>query len=115
MTITSKPVTKRNNITTKPIKAIAALSVTLMSTIGFSASTYASKQHTYPGSMCDATSSAGAAILDKYAGILNISSSQTINYVVCPIVRDVLDGSTIGPKAYIRVKKYQKCYYYVLA
>ncbi|WP_009633742.1 hypothetical protein [Synechocystis sp. PCC 7509] len=95
----------RNSVTRTQINAIATLGVTLMSTIVFSASAYASEQHTYPGSICDATSSVGAALLDKYAGrALNTSSSQTINYVVCPIVRDVLNSSTIGPKAYIRVK-----------
>lgn len=103
MTITSERVTNRN-ITAKQTKVIAALSVTLMSTIAFSASAYASEQHTYPGSVCDATNSADAAILAKYAGkAINTSSSQTISYVVCPIVRDVLNSSTIGPSTYIRV------------
>lgn len=107
MAITLEFITNRNNITVKQTKAIAVLSVTLMSTAAFSASAYASEQHTYPGSMCDAPNSASAAIFSKGVtggAALNTSSSQTINYVVCPIVRDVLNSSTIGPSAYIRVK-----------
>ncbi|PSB04726.1 hypothetical protein [Merismopedia glauca] len=79
---------------------------TLISATAFATSAYASQQIVYPGSNCDAPSQVqGANLIKTSSGtVLNTSASATINYVVCPIVRDNVNDSISAPSASIRVR-----------
>lgn len=86
-------------------KYIIALT-TLISTVAFSASAYASDQKSYPGSTCDAPNQTQAAYLQKTdnGSALNISTSATINYLNCSMHRDNVNQGNPAPSAYIRIK-----------
>lgn len=106
----SEHVINGNNIGAKPIKAIAALTATLMSTTAITtAPALADSFKAFPGNMCQPSSPSDLPKLvrgDNY--IYNISTSSYA-YVACPIVRGYPgddEGTSNGPYSTIFVLKY---------
>lgn len=107
MTVISERVTNRNSIVAKPIKAITALTATLVSTVIATAPALADEYKFSPGSMCQHSTPSDLPKLVRGENYIYNSDTSNYAYVACPIEWGVPDDSkNRGPYVNINVLKY---------